>query len=130
MKMCKFFIPLLTEAISPANNASQYMAWSDALNFKLMAYECIFSTRLTRIILTPEPSLIASLPRLFSGILLCELMLAPFFLLGCSIFPFLVVGDSHRRQVLGPLPSLPSERSLSSHSFIAAIASAPLIPSE
>ncbi|GKB84864.1 hypothetical protein Tco_0957136, partial [Tanacetum coccineum] len=38
-------------------------AWSDALKFKQMAYECIFSSGLTRIIPTPEPSLIASLPR-------------------------------------------------------------------
>ncbi|GJW75635.1 hypothetical protein Tco_0135005 [Tanacetum coccineum] len=63
MKMCKSFIPLLTEVTSRANNASQSMAWSDALNFKRMAYECIFSSGLTRIIPTPEPSSIASLPR-------------------------------------------------------------------
>nr|GEX54569.1 hypothetical protein [Tanacetum cinerariifolium] len=60
---CKSFIPLLTKATSPANNASQSMAWSDTLNFKRMAYECIFSLGLTRITPTPKPSLIASFPR-------------------------------------------------------------------
>ncbi|GKB25707.1 hypothetical protein Tco_0865108, partial [Tanacetum coccineum] len=63
MKMYKSFIPLLTKAISPANNASQSMAWSDALNFKRMAYECIFSSGLARIIPMSEPSSIVSLPR-------------------------------------------------------------------
>ncbi|GKB66631.1 hypothetical protein Tco_0928043, partial [Tanacetum coccineum] len=45
------------------NNASQSMAWLDVLKFKRMAYECIFSSGLTRIIPTPEPSSIISLPR-------------------------------------------------------------------
>ncbi|GJS90291.1 hypothetical protein Tco_0772927 [Tanacetum coccineum] len=51
------------EAASSANSASQSMAWLDALNFNQMAYEYIFSSRLTRIIPTPEPSSIVSLPK-------------------------------------------------------------------
>ncbi|GJX06339.1 hypothetical protein Tco_0194271 [Tanacetum coccineum] len=62
-KTCKSFIPLLAEAASPANSASQSMAWLDALNFKRMAYEYIFSSGLIRMIPIPEPSLIVSLPK-------------------------------------------------------------------
>ncbi|GKD12110.1 hypothetical protein Tco_1196517, partial [Tanacetum coccineum] len=51
------------EAASPVNNASQSIAWLDALNFKRMAYEYIFSSGLTRMIPTPEPSSIVSMPR-------------------------------------------------------------------
>ncbi|GJU23013.1 hypothetical protein Tco_1156355 [Tanacetum coccineum] len=54
---------LLLEAASPANSTSQSMALLDALNFNRMTYEYIFSSGLTRIILMPEPSSIASLPR-------------------------------------------------------------------
>ncbi|GJY99852.1 hypothetical protein Tco_0517282 [Tanacetum coccineum] len=51
------------EMASPGKSASQSLAWSDVLNFKRMAYECILSSRLTRIIPTPDPSLIVSLPK-------------------------------------------------------------------
>ncbi|GJW68894.1 hypothetical protein Tco_0123318, partial [Tanacetum coccineum] len=50
-------------AASPANNVSQSMTWLDALNFKWMVNECILSSGLTRIIPTPEPSSIISLPK-------------------------------------------------------------------
>nr|GEU67577.1 hypothetical protein [Tanacetum cinerariifolium] len=48
---------------SPVNNASQSITWLDALNFKRMAYEYIFSSGLARMILTPKPSSMVSLPR-------------------------------------------------------------------
>nr|GEV12635.1 hypothetical protein [Tanacetum cinerariifolium] len=63
MKTCKSFVPLLTKVTIPANSALQSMLWSDVLKFKQMAYEYIFSLGLTRIIPTPKPSLIDSLPR-------------------------------------------------------------------
>nr|GEW20488.1 hypothetical protein [Tanacetum cinerariifolium] len=53
----------VSEAASPANSASQFMAWLDALNFNQMAYEYIFSLGLIRMIPTPEPSSIVSLPK-------------------------------------------------------------------
>nr|GEX24047.1 hypothetical protein [Tanacetum cinerariifolium] len=51
------------EAASPANRVSQSMTLSDVLKLMKMAYECIFSLGLTRIIPIPEPSLIVSFPR-------------------------------------------------------------------
>ncbi|GJZ90959.1 hypothetical protein Tco_0662886 [Tanacetum coccineum] len=53
----------VAEATSPANSASQSMAWLDALNFNRMTYEYIFSLRLIMMIPTPEPSSIISLPK-------------------------------------------------------------------
>ncbi|GJY73831.1 hypothetical protein Tco_0478262 [Tanacetum coccineum] len=147
------------QATSHANNVSQSMTWSDALKFKRMAYECIFSSRLTRIIPTPKPSYIASLPSTCS---LCPknfftidpsasllwmyemsyvCILAAHFTSHPSLsksFSISSIGPSVTTVTLcflketsaWPPPSLPSEHSVSSHSFIAGISSEPFLPSE